>query len=144
MIGKYWQLLYFTVFTSAPGGLLESWVLEDNHHIEILNISTRDGGLEDRPQSRGRPRDHILMASVLVSDAHVSVSVLVSEVPDLSIRSRELASVLRPASRPYFDGLGLGLGLGCPCLGLGLGLGGPGFVYRVSRTGLGLEAGLET
>ena len=41
-----------------------------------------------------------------------------------------------------FDGLGLGLG--CPCLGLCLGLRGPGFVYRVSRTGLGLEAGLET
>ena len=52
--------------------------------------------------------------------------------------------VSRPASRPNFNGLGLGLGLGCPCLGLGLGLGGPGFVYRVSRTGLGLEAGLET
>ena len=50
----------------------------------------------------------------------------------------------RPASRPNFNGLGLGLGLGHPCLGLGLGLGGPGFVYRVSRTGLGLEAGLET
>ena len=50
----------------------------------------------------------------------------------------------RPASRPNFNGLGLGLGLGCPCLGLGLGLGDPGFVYRVSRTGLGLEAGLET
>ena len=45
-------------------------------------------------------------------------------------------------SRPNFNGLGLGLGLGCPCLGLGLG--GPGFVNRVSRTGLGLEAGLET
>ena len=41
-------------------------------------------------------------------------------------------------------GLSLGLGLGCPCLGLGLGLGGPGFVYRVSRTGCNLEAGLET
>ena len=41
-----------------------------------------------------------------------------------------------PASRPNFNGLGLGLG--CPCLGLGLG--GPGVVYRVSRTGLGLEA----
>ena len=50
----------------------------------------------------------------------------------------------RPRSRPNFNGLGLGLGLGYPCLGLGLGLGGPGFVYRVSRTGLGLEAGLET
>ena len=48
----------------------------------------------------------------------------------------------RPASRPNFSGLGLGLG--CPCLGLGLGLGGSGFVYRVSRTGLGLEAALET
>ena len=59
-------------------------------------------------------------------------------------RSRGPGSVSRPASRPYFKGLGLGLGLGCPCLGLGLGLGGPGFVYRVSRTGLGLEAGLET
>ena len=52
--------------------------------------------------------------------------------------------VLRPASRPNFNGLGFGLGVGCPCLGLGLGLGGPSFVYRVSRTGLGLEAGLET
>ena len=41
-----------------------------------------------------------------------------------------------------FNGLGLGLGPGCTCLRLGLG--GPGFVYRVSRTGLGLEAGLET
>ena len=58
-------------------------------------------------------------------------------------RSRGPASVSRPASGPSFNGLGLGLGLGCPCLGLGLGLGGPGFVYRVSRTGLGLEAGLE-
>ena len=38
----------------------------------------------------------------------------------------------------------VGLGLGCPCLGLGTGLAGPGFVYRDSRTGLGLEAGLET
>ena len=54
-------------------------------------------------------------------------------------------------SRPNFNGLGLdlgcpclnlGLSLGCPCLGLGLG--GPGFVYRVSRTGLGVEAGLKT
>ena len=56
------------------------------------------------------------------------------------------ASVSRPASRPNFNGLslGLGLGLGCPCLGLGLGLGGAGFVYRVSRTGLGLEASLKT
>ena len=48
--------------------------------------------------------------------------------------------------RPLEAGLhleaGLGLGLGCPCLGLGLG--GPGFVYRVLRTGIGLEAGLET
>ena len=55
-------------------------------------------------------------------------------------RSRGLASF----SRPNFNGFGLSLGLGCPCLGLGLGLGGPGFVYRVSRTGLGLETGLET
>ena len=46
------------------------------------------------------------------------------------------------ASRPDFNGLGRGLGLGCPCLGLGLG--GPSLVYRVSITGLGLEAGLET
>ena len=59
-------------------------------------------------------------------------------------RSRGPASVSRPASRPYFDGLGLGLGLGCPCLGLGLGLGSHGLVYKVSRTGLGLETGLET
>ena len=50
-------------------------------------------------------------------------------------RSQGPASVSRPASRPNFNGLGLGLGLGCPCLGLGLGLGGPGFVYRVLRTG---------
>ena len=57
-------------------------------------------------------------------------------------RSLGPASVSRPALRPNFNGLGLGLGLGCPCLGLGLG--GPGFVYRVSRTGLGLEAGLDT
>ena len=52
-------------------------------------------------------------------------------------RSQGPASVSRPASRPNVNGLGLGLG--CPCLGLG----DPGFVYRVSRTGLGLEAGLE-
>ena len=93
-------------------------------------------------EARGRPRDLILMASVsvLVSAAHVSV--LVSEVPALSTRSPEPASISRPASRPNLDGLGLSLGLGCPCLGLGLG--GPGFVYRVSRTGLGLEDGLET
>ena len=38
-------------------------------------ILSRDGGLEDRPRSRGgRPQDLILMASVLVSAAHVSVS----------------------------------------------------------------------
>ena len=73
-----------------------------------------------------------------------SVSVLVSEVPALSTGSREPASVSRLALRPNLDGLGLSLGLGHPCLGLGLGLGGPGFVYRVSRTGLRLEAGLET
>ena len=66
------------------------------------------------------------MALVSVLAAHVSVSVLVSEVPALSIGSRESASVSRPASRPNLDGLGLGLGLGHPCLGLGLGLGGPG------------------
>ena len=36
--------------------------------------------------------------------------------------------VLRPASRPNFNGLGLGHG--CPCLGLGLGLGGPGLDYN--------------
>ena len=47
--------------------------------------------------------------------------------------------VSRPAARPYSDGLGLG----CPCLGLGLGLGYPRIVYKVSRTGLGLETGLE-
>ena len=88
--------------------------------------------------------DLILMVSVsvLVSAVHVSVSVLVSEVPALSTGSREPASFSRPASRPNFNGLGLGLGLGCPCLGLGLG--GSEFVYRVSRTGLDLEASLET
>ena len=86
------------------------------------------------------------MASVpvLVSAAHVLVSVLVSEVPALSTGSREPASVSRPASRPNLNGLGLGLGLGCPCLGLGLGLESPGFVYMFSRTVLGLEASLET
>ena len=77
-------------------------------------IETRDGGLEDRPRSRGRARDLVSMASV--SAAHVSV--LVSEVPALSTGSREPVS--RPASRPNLDGLGLGLGLGHPCLGLGL------------------------
>ena len=95
-------------------------------------LQIRDGGLEDRPRSRGRPRDLTLMASVsvLVSAAHVSVLVLVSEVPALSTGSLEPASVLRPASRPNLDGLGLGLGLGHPCLGLGLGLGGPGLDYN--------------
>ena len=68
--------------------------------------------------------------SVLVSAAHVSVSVLVSEILALSTGSREPASVSRPASRPNSDGLGLGLGLGHPCLGLGLGLGGPGLDYN--------------
>ena len=72
---------------------------------------------------------------------------------DQGWRSRGPASVSRPALRPNFNGLGLGLGciclglglgLGSPCLSLGLGLRGPVFVYRVSRTGLGLEAGLET
>ena len=78
-------------------------------------VLVRDGGLEDRPRSRGWPRDLILMAlvSVLVLAADVSVS----EVPALSTGSRE------PASRPNFDGTGLGLDR--PCLGLGLGLGGP-------------------
>ena len=79
---------------------------------------------------------HHSLSSFWLKDASVCIS--------QGWRSRGLASVLRPASRPNVDGLGLGLGLGCPCLGLGLGLGGPGFVYRVSRTGLGLEAGLET
>ena len=65
-------------------------------------------------------------------------------IPLQGWRSRGPGSVSRLASRPNFNGLGLGLGLGCSCLGLGLGLGGPSFVYRVSRTGLGLEAGLET
>ena len=64
--------------------------------------------------------------SVLVSAAHVSVSVLVSEVPALSTGFREPASVLRQASRPNLDGLGLGLAH--PCLGLGLG--GPGLDYN--------------
>ena len=93
-------------------------------------VYSRDGGLEDRPRSRGRPRDLISTASVsvLVSAAHVSVSVLVSEVLALSTGSREPASVSRPASRPNLDGLGLGLGH--PCLGLGLGLGGPGLDYN--------------
>ena len=88
--------------------------------------------------------DLILMASVsvLVSAAHVSVSVLVSEVPVLFPGFREPASRPRPASKTNLNGLVLGLGH--PCLGLGLGLGCPGFVYRVSRIGLGLEAGLET
>ena len=104
--------------------------------IEFSLVRSRDGGLEDRPRSRGRLRDLILMVSVLVSAAHVSVL----EVLALSTGSREPASDLRPASRPHLDGLGLGLGHSC----LGLGLGGPGFVYRVSRTGLGLEADLET
>ena len=58
--------------------------------------------------------------------------------------SRGLASVSRPASKPTFDGLSLGLGLGSPCLGLCLGLGHPGLIHKVSGTGLGLEAGLET
>ena len=80
--------------------------------------------------------------SVLVSAAHVSVSV--SEVPALSTWSREPASVSRPASRPNLVSLGLGLGLGRPCLSLGLGLGDPCFVYRISRTGLETEASLET
>ena len=93
-------------------------------------MHTRDGGLEDRPRSRGRPRNLILMASVPVLAAHVLVSVLVSEVPALSTGSREPASVSRPASRPNLDGLGLGLGLGHPRLGLGLGLGGPGLDYN--------------
>ena len=46
---------------------------------KYARVEIRDGGLEDR----GRPWDLILMASVsvLVSAAHVSISVLVSEVP---------------------------------------------------------------
>ena len=83
-------------------------------------IDARDGGLQDRPRSQGRPRDLILMASVSVLAAHVSVS----EVPALSTGSRELASLSRPASKPNLDGLGLGLGH--PCLGLG----GPGLDYN--------------
>ena len=90
--------------------------------MKLNCILCRDGGLEDRPRSRGRPRDLILVASVLVSAAHVSV--LVSDVPALSTGSREPASVSRPASRPNLDGLGLGH----PCLGLGLG--GPGLDYN--------------
>ena len=57
-------------------------------------------------------------------------------------RSRGSASVSRLASRPNFDGLSLSLG--CPCLSLGLGLGDDGQGIEVSRTGLGLEASLET
>ena len=49
---------------------------------------------------------------------------------DQGWRSRGPAS----SSRPNYNGLGLGLGY--PWLGLGLG--GPGFLYRVSRTGLSL------
>ena len=41
---------------------------------------------------------------------------------------------------PRLGDLILGLGLSCPCLGLG----GQGIVCTVLRTGLGLEAGLET
>ena len=66
------------------------------------------------------------MVSVLVLAAHVSVSVLASEIPALSTGSREPASVSRPASRPNLDGLGLGVGLGHSCLGLG----GPGLDYN--------------
>ena len=41
---------------------------------KCILLGVRDGGLEDWPRSRGRPRDHILMASVsvLVSATHVS------------------------------------------------------------------------
>ena len=63
------------------------------------------------------------MASV--STAHVSVSVLVSEVPALSTGSRELAS----GSRPNLDGLGLGLSDPLPCLGLE----GPGLDYNPGK-----------
>ena len=98
------------------------WFCLNKQQNYIKMVRNRDGGLEDRPQSWGRPRDLILMASVsvLVSAAHVSV--LVSEVPALSTGSREP----RPASRPNLDGLGLGH----PCLGLGLGLRGPGLDHN--------------
>ena len=62
--------------------------------LEKFIVYIRDGGLEDWPRSRGRPRDLILVVSVLVSAAHVSVSVSVSEVPALSTGSREPASRL--------------------------------------------------
>ena len=84
------------------------WVGRDSNLVR-----DRDGSLEDR----GRARDLILMASVLV--AHVSLS----EVPGLSTGSREPASVLRPDSRPNLDGLGLGH----------LGLGGPGLDYNPGK-----------
>ena len=78
-----------------------------NLHIKIFFIlkGIRDGGLVDQPRSQGRPQDLILVASdsVSVSAAHVSVSVLVSDVPALSTGSREPASVSRPASRPNLD-----------------------------------------
>ena len=70
-----------------------------------MEVSNTGLGLE------ARPRDLILMVSVLADH----VSVLVSEVPALSTGSREPASASRPASRPNLDGLGLGH----PCLGLG-------------------------
>ena len=77
---------------SLPGEIFTKWYM----YIFYTLVHSRDGDLEDRPRSQGRPPDLILTASV--SAAHV----------------------------------------------IGLGLGGPCFVYRVSRTGLGLEAGLET
>ena len=126
---EIWHKCNFTPPPSPAEKSIGSFLVHTNCY-SFQCMAIRDGGLEDRPRSRGRPRHLILMASVsvLVSAAHVSVSVLVSEVPALSTGSREPASVSRPASRPNLDGLVLGLGLGHPCLGLGLG--GPSFVHN--------------
>ena len=62
--------------------------------------------------------------------------------PPLPAIYTDISQTGMEASRPNFNGFGLCVGLGC--LSLGVGLGGPGFIYRVSRTGLGVEAGLET
>ena len=97
-----------------------------NYVISKLSIEARDGGLEDRPQSQGQPRDLILMALVLVLPSAACVLVSVLEMPALTTGSGEPASVSRPASRSNLDGLGLGLGH--PCLGLGLR--GPGLDYN--------------
>ena len=79
----HWSLVYYFMLIKLITEMILYILLNFVIHGGSKEVYTRDRGLEDRPRSRGQPRDLIEMASVsvLVSAIHVSVSVLVSEVP---------------------------------------------------------------